>query len=121
MREAPSIVLASRLNAEGAEVRGWDPVVEPGDLLKDVTICATVLDAVRDADAAVVVTEWEELRELARPEVREAMRTPLIVDGRNVLDPKEVARQGFSYEGIGRVSFLLRRDEDRRAKAPALD
>jgi UDPglucose 6-dehydrogenase len=121
MREAPSIVLASRLNAEGAEVRGWDPVVEAGDQLKDVTICATVLDAVRDADAAVVVTEWDELRELARPEVHEAMRTPLIVDGRNVLDPQEVAKQGFSYEGIGRVSFLLRRDEDRRAKAPALD
>jgi hypothetical protein len=53
--------------------------------------------------------------------VHEAMRTPLIVDGRNVLDPQEVAKQGFSYEGIGRVSFLLRRDEDRRAKAPALD
>src|SRR5207247_10280634 len=57
MREAPSIVLASRLLAQGAEVRAWDPVAEPGDLLPGVQMCATVLDAVREADAAVIVTE----------------------------------------------------------------
>jgi UDPglucose 6-dehydrogenase len=104
MREAPSIVLASRLLAEGAEVRGWDPVAEPGELLKGVVICDTVLEAVRDADAAVVVTEWTELRELATPEVRDAMRNPLIVDGRNILDPKAVEEAGFAYEGIGRAT-----------------
>ncbi len=104
MREAPSIVLASRLLAEGAEVRGWDPVARPGGLLTGVALCDTVLDAVRDADAAVIVTEWDELRELASPEVRDAMRNPLIVDGRNLLDPKAVEQLGFSYEGIGRAS-----------------
>jgi UDPglucose 6-dehydrogenase len=104
MREAPSIVLASRLLAEGAEVRGWDPVAEPGELLKGVAICDNVLDAVRDADAAVIVTEWEELRGLATAEVRDAMRNPLIVDGRNLLDPQAVERLGFAYEGIGRPS-----------------
>jgi UDPglucose 6-dehydrogenase len=104
MREAPSIVLASRLLAEGAEVRGWDPVAEPGELLKGVVICDTVLEAIRDADAAVVVTEWTELRELATPEVRDAMRNPLIVDGRNILDPKAVEEAGFAYEGIGRAT-----------------
>ena len=104
MREAPSIVLASRLLAEGSEVRGWDPVAKPGELLKGVTICESVLDAVRDADAAVVVTEWEELGELASAEVRDVMRTPLIVDGRNLLDPKVVQELGFTYEGIGRAS-----------------
>ena len=104
MREAPSVVLASRLLAEGAEVRGWDPVARPGDLLKGVTICETVLEAVRDADAAVIVTEWAELRDLASPEVRDLMRTPLIVDGRNLLDPKAVQELGFTYEGIGRAS-----------------
>jgi UDPglucose 6-dehydrogenase len=104
MREAPSIVLASRLLAEGAEVRGWDPVARPGRLLTGVALCDTVLDAVRDADAAVIVTEWEELRELASAEVREAMRNPLIVDGRNLLDPKAVEQLGFAYEGIGRAS-----------------
>ncbi|HEX2433879.1 MAG TPA: UDP-glucose/GDP-mannose dehydrogenase family protein [Gaiellaceae bacterium] len=104
MREAPSIVLASRLLAEGAEVRGWDPVAHPGELMKGVDVRDTVLDAVRDSDAAVVVTEWEELRDLASPEIREAMRTPLIVDGRNLLDPRAVEQVGFTYEGIGRAS-----------------
>jgi UDPglucose 6-dehydrogenase len=104
MREAPSIVLASRLLAEGAEVRGWDPVAKPGKLLRGVAISETIVDAVRGADAAVVVTEWPQLRELASAEVREAMRTPLIVDGRNFLDPKVVQDLGFTYEGIGRAS-----------------
>ena len=102
LREAPSIVLASRLLAEGAEVRGWDPVADPGELLKGVEISETPLDAVRGADAAIIVTEWRELRDLARPEVRAAMRHPVIVDGRNLLDPEEARAAGFVYEGIGR-------------------
>jgi UDPglucose 6-dehydrogenase len=61
-----------------------------------------VQDAVRDADAAVIVTEWDELRDLARPEIRELMARPLIVDGRNILDPAQVRAGGFAYEGIGR-------------------
>jgi UDPglucose 6-dehydrogenase len=107
MREAPSIVLASRLLAEGAEVRGWDPIAAPGELMKGVAICDTVEEAVRDADAAVIVTEWDELRGVATPELREAMRNPLIVDGRNILDPEAVRRAGFAYEGIGRPTSPL--------------
>jgi UDPglucose 6-dehydrogenase len=107
MREAPSVVLASRLLAEGAEVRGWDPVANPGELLKGVEIRETVAEAVKDADAAVIVTEWEELRSLAVPEIRDAMRNPLIVDGRNILDPEEVRRAGFAYEGVGRPTSPL--------------
>jgi UDPglucose 6-dehydrogenase len=102
MREAPSIVLASRLLAEGAEVRGWDPVADGAALPRGVELAPSVLDAVRDADAAVIVTEWPELRELARAEVRHAMANPLIVDGRNLLDPAAVRACGFVYEGIGR-------------------
>ena len=102
MREAPSIVLASRLLAEGAAVRGWDPVADGTKLPDGVTICGSVLEAVTGADAAVIVTEWAELRELATSDVRDAMRNPLIVDGRNLLNPDDVARAGFAYEGIGR-------------------
>jgi UDPglucose 6-dehydrogenase len=102
MREAPSIVLASRLLAEGAEVRGWDPVADGATLPRGVEITRSVLDAVRDADAAVIVTEWSELRDLARPEVHAAMANPLIVDGRNLLDPVAVRAAGFVYDGIGR-------------------
>ena len=62
-----------------------------------------MLDAVRDADAAVVVTGWDELGDLPRAEIREAMRVPLIVDGRNVVDPDAARAAGFTYEGIGRA------------------
>jgi UDPglucose 6-dehydrogenase len=104
LREAPSIVLASRLLAEGADVRAWDPVVDGSRVLKGTTVCDSVLEAVRGADAAVIVTEWDELRDLARPEIRDAMRNPLIVDGRNLLDPAETTRAGFAYEGMGRAT-----------------
>jgi UDPglucose 6-dehydrogenase len=102
MREAPSIVLASRLLAEGADVRAWDPVADGRNLPKGVEIAGSVLEAVTGADAAVIVTEWSELRDLARDEVRTAMTNPLIVDGRNLLDPEETRSAGFAYEGIGR-------------------
>jgi UDPglucose 6-dehydrogenase len=101
MREAPSRVIAYRLLAEGAEVRAWDPVARPTDL-QGVEICDSVLEAVRDADAAVIVTEWPELRDLVSAEVRDAMARPLIVDGRNLLDPAAAAAGGFEYEPIGR-------------------
>ena len=104
MREAPSLVLASRLLAEGAEVRAWDPVAQPGELMKGAVLCDSVLEAVSGADAAVIVTEWNELRGLASAEVHDAMSRPLIIDGRNLLDPDETRRAGFAYEGIGRQS-----------------
>jgi UDPglucose 6-dehydrogenase len=107
LREAPSLVLASRLLAEGADVRAWDPVADASRLLQGVTICDTVVDAVTGADAAVIVTEWEELRTLASDEVRAAMRKPVIVDGRNLLDPEAARAAGFTYEGIGRAASSL--------------
>jgi UDPglucose 6-dehydrogenase len=105
MREAPSIVLASRLLAEGAHVRAWDPVADGETLPRDVEITRSVADAVRGADAAVIVTEWDELRDLASEETRAAMANPLIIDGRNLLDPAETRLAGFTYEGIGRQAF----------------
>jgi UDPglucose 6-dehydrogenase len=104
MREAPSIVLAGRLLAEGASVRGWDPVAGGDALPAGVEIVGSIAEAVRGADAAVIVTEWAELRDLASVETREAMANPLIVDGRNLLDPAATRAAGFTYEGIGRPS-----------------
>jgi len=101
MREAPSLVLASRLIAEGAEVRGWDPIARPE--LHGVRLCDSPLDAVTGADAAVIVTEWPQLLEFPSEEARRAMRNPLIVDGRNLLDPGTVRALGFVYEGTGRT------------------
>jgi UDPglucose 6-dehydrogenase len=107
LREAPSLVLASRLLAEGAEVRAWDPVADASHLLQGVTFCGGVLETVAGADAAVIVTEWDELRTLASDEVRDAMRRPVIIDGRNLLDPEVARAVGFTYEGIGRASSSL--------------
>jgi UDPglucose 6-dehydrogenase len=101
MREAPSLVLASRLIAEGVEVRGWDPIARPD--LQGVALCASPLEAVTGADAAVIVTEWQQLLELPSEETRQAMRHPLIVDGRNLLDADTVRALGFAYEGVGRT------------------
>jgi nucleotide sugar dehydrogenase len=101
MREAPSLVLASRLLAEGVEVRAWDPVAKPE--LQGVVLCASPLEAITGADAAVIVTEWPELLQLPTEEARAAMRHPLIIDGRNLLDPATVRAAGFAYEGIGRA------------------
>ena len=112
MREAPSIVLAARLLAEGVHVRAWDPVADGGALPDGVEVTDSVLAAVQGADAAVIVTEWPELRGLASPEVLEAMATPLIVDGRNLLDPEQVRVAGFAYEGIGRPTLVTDLEPD---------
>ena len=104
MREAPSLVLGSRLLAEGAEVRGWDPVARAEHLLEGATFAATPLEAADGADAVVIVTEWAELKEIALDELHAVMRTPFLVDGRNLFDPAVARAAGFVYEGIGRPS-----------------
>ncbi len=103
LREAPSLVLAGRLVAEGAHVRGWDPVarVAPGFGLEQVE---TVEEALRGADAAVLVTEWPELAEQDWSALRGLMKQGVFVDGRNMLDPGQMSAAGFTYEGVGRAS-----------------
>jgi UDPglucose 6-dehydrogenase len=104
MREASSLVLASRLISVGAVVRGWDPVAlkEAGDLLAGVELFDDPLKAIQGADAAVVVTEWSVLRELSLSDVAAGLRTPILIDGRNLLDPEAARAAGLTYEGIGR-------------------
>lgn len=103
MREAPSLVLAGRLLAEGADVSAWDPVAD-GRHLDGVDVAGSALEALDGADAAVLVTEWPELRELDWAEAGARMRRRLLVDGRNMLDPAEMRGHGFDYEGIGRAA-----------------
>ena len=96
LREAPSLVIAMRLLAEGADVSAWDPVADARALLPERSLRACSM-LFRDADAAVIVTEWP-VASLATPEACAAMRTPLVVDGRNVLDPETMRTLGFTYE-----------------------
>jgi UDPglucose 6-dehydrogenase len=104
MREAPSIVLAARLLAEGADVVAWDPVADARSILKGVGFADSAAAALDGADAAVVVTEWPELLELPWDELRETMRSPVIVDGRNHLDAKAMRAAGYAYDGVGRAA-----------------
>jgi UDPglucose 6-dehydrogenase len=104
MREASSLVLAARLQGEGAEVVAYDPVAaeRAGEMLTSVEMADSAMAALTGADAAVLVTEWDEFGELDWATVASAMNRPLIVDGRNFLDPAKLAAAGFEYEGIGR-------------------
>ena len=104
MREASSLVLAARLQGEGATVSAYDPVAaqEAMKLMPGVEIAATVADAVRRSDAIVLVTEWPEFATLEWTELARAARGSLVIDGRNFLDGAAVRAAGFSYEGIGR-------------------
>jgi UDPglucose 6-dehydrogenase len=104
VREAPSLVLAGRLVAEGADVRAWDPVANGNAVLPRATICADPLEALDGADAAVLVTEWSQLGELDWSEAASRMSNPLLIDGRNMLDPDVMREAGFTYEGIGRAA-----------------
>src|SRR6476646_9818402 len=104
MREATSLVLSARLQAAGAKVRAYDPVAEheARKLMPGLEFADDALGAVADADAAVLVTEWDEFKDLDFAAVAKAMSGNLIIDGRNALDPVAVAAAGLTYEGIGR-------------------
>jgi UDPglucose 6-dehydrogenase len=104
MREASSLVLSARLQGEGAEVVAYDPVASEAasGLLPAVEMASSAAEALNGADAAVLVTEWPEFAELDFAAVAASMRSPILVDGRNYLDPAALREAGFTYEGIGR-------------------
>jgi UDPglucose 6-dehydrogenase len=104
MREASSLVLAGRLQGEGAEVVAFDPIAEEEarKLMHGVEFADSELGAVADADAVVLVTEWAQFAELDFAEIAGAMRGDVVIDGRNALDPERVRGAGLRYEGVGR-------------------
>ncbi len=104
MREASSLVLSARLQADGALVAAYDPVAEgeARKLMKGVEFADGALECVRGADAVVLVTEWDEFKALDWDEVADAMAGKVVIDGRNALDPVRVRAAGLTYEGIGR-------------------
>ena len=105
MREAPSIAIIERLLAGGATVRAYDPKAEDGArrVFGDrITFCERAHEAVKGADALIVVTEWNEFREPDFEKLKARMRRPAVFDGRNIYNPQTVRAMGFHYEGIGR-------------------
>ena len=104
MRDAPSITIAQALQAEGALVRAYDPVAmevaQP--LLPGVTMMPDPYTLAEGCDALVVMTEWNEFKQLDRARVRGLMRSPVLFDGRNIYEPDDMAWLGFTYRGVGR-------------------
>jgi UDPglucose 6-dehydrogenase len=104
IRFAPALELLRILISEGAEVRAYDPQAteKARAVLPAVHYCASPYEAAQDAEAVLIVTEWEEFRQIDWQRLRSVVDRPLIVDGRNTLEAKEIARHGFHYVSIGR-------------------
>ncbi len=104
MREAPSVDISRVLLAAGAEVRAYDPaaIETARRLVPDVEYVDSAYEVARGADALVLVTEWNEFRRLDMARVKQLMRRPIIIDGRNIYDPEALKEMGFTYRGVGR-------------------
>ncbi len=104
MREAPSLTIAEYLHERGAHVRGYDPVAMDAAkrLMPYVEMCGDAYELATGADALITLTPWNEFKQLDMERIKSLMRTPALVDGRNLYDPALMHRIGFAYRGIGR-------------------
>ncbi len=104
VRESPAVPIIHRLLREGAAVRAYDPAAEANarQILPDVIYCPDPYVAAQGAEAVVLLTDWEEFRRLDLARLRDLMRRPILIDGRNVLEPEAVRAAGFHYAGMGR-------------------
>jgi UDPglucose 6-dehydrogenase len=104
LREAPAVEIIHLLKSEGARVKAYDPAAnEPARaLLPGVELCPDAYAVAEGADALILLTQWSEFRRLDLDRIRQAMKYPLLVDGRNLYDPAEMVGKGFIYQPIGR-------------------
>lgn len=104
MRDSPSLDIIPVLQKAGASVRVYDPeaMTEAKNLIDDVEWCENAYDTMKDADAVAIVTEWNEFRALDLERVKSLLKTPILVDLRNIYNPDEMAAAGFHYTSIGR-------------------
>jgi UDPglucose 6-dehydrogenase len=104
MRDAPSISLINMLQSEGAAVKAYDPEAQENaqGLFEDVVFCDDPYEVAEGVDGLILVTEWNEFKQLDMARVRSLMRQPVLIDGRNIYDPKRIVEMGFTYRGMGR-------------------
>jgi UDPglucose 6-dehydrogenase len=112
LRESPALAVAARLHRAGAELAGCDPAVPPGTELGVIEVVGDAYAAAADADAIVVLTEWAQFRMLDWVKVAEVMRTPVVVDTRNLLDPGMLRRSGLVCTGLGHGRDTRPRTQD---------
>lgn len=110
MRDAKSLDIIARLLAEGAEVKAYDPISIENCRSVFPQICYTnnAYEAAQEVDALLIVTEWNEFKQLNMERVKASMTTPLLFDGRNIYDPLRMRRLGFEYHCIGRTTAQLK-------------
>jgi UDPglucose 6-dehydrogenase len=106
LREAPAVPIAQELMEQGATVRAYDPVAleEASKTLPRLTPCQNPYETARDADALVLMTEWNEFRNLDFAKLKSLMRRPLLIDLRNVYESSRVTSFGFRHVSVGRPS-----------------
>ncbi len=106
MRDAPALDIAHLLLEAGARVRGYDPVAMDSahSLLPELELAPDPYELARDCDALVVVTPWNEFKNIDLRRIKGLMRTPVVFDGRNIYNPAEMRELGFQYHGIGRAA-----------------
>jgi len=104
MRNAPSVDIITRLQAEGAKIKAYDPqaMEQAKKVFKDVTFCADAYGVAKSSDCVVVLTEWDEFRKIDFKKLHKVMRQPMIFDGRNLYKNDNLVELGFEYYGIGR-------------------
>jgi UDPglucose 6-dehydrogenase len=104
MRDAPSLDILPALQAAGATIKAYDPeaMTEAGHLLKDIQFAKNAYEAAQDADALVIVTEWDQFRALDLDRIKAALKSNVVVDLRNIYSPDDMAAKGFAYTSIGR-------------------
>src|SRR3989344_1615962 len=104
MRDAPSIVVINKLQEEGARIKAYDPVAmrNAKKILKNVEFDSDAYGAAKDSDILIILTEWNEFKELDLQKLKKLMKKPAIIDGRNIYDPTILKKMGFAYKGVGR-------------------
>ena len=105
MRDSPSLDIVASLQDAGATIRAFDPegMEEAETMMADITWCADAYEAMRDADAVGIITEWNQFRALDLERVKSLLKAPVMIDLRNIYDPENMSSAGFTYVSVGRA------------------
>jgi len=108
MRFAPSVDVIQYLQKEGAKIKAYDPeaMEKAKTIIKDIEFCKDPYEVSKDSDALLILTEWNEFKELDLKKIKSLLKNPLIIDGRNIYNPEELKKEGFTYISIGRKDVI---------------
>lgn len=104
MRDAPSITIINKLLDDGAKIKAYDPIAmdKAKTILKDIEYCSDCYEAAKDADALIILTEWNEFRQIDLTKIASLMNKKILIDARNIYDKTKMEELGFKYQGVGR-------------------